>query len=49
MDYAARGAIAPRKARKSVFKADTTALAADLAGLAEVVETADDLGLLLAV
>ncbi|WP_328638412.1 hypothetical protein [Streptomyces canus] len=48
LDYAARGLTAPRKARKSTFKADTTALVADLAGLAEVVETADDLGLLLA-
>ncbi|MFD8509668.1 hypothetical protein ACFV27_00780 [Streptomyces antimycoticus] len=48
LDYAARGETAPRKTRKDTFKADATALLADLADLAVVVETADDLGLLLA-
>ncbi|MGA5202766.1 hypothetical protein [Streptomyces variegatus] len=46
LDYAARGEVAPRKARKDTFKADASALLADLADL--VVDTADDLGLLLA-
>ncbi|MFZ4160476.1 hypothetical protein ACOZDE_18895 [Streptomyces griseoincarnatus] len=48
LDYATRGLTAPRKARKSTFKADASALLADLADLADVVTTADDLGLLLA-
>jgi hypothetical protein len=45
LDYAARGEVAPRKARKDTFKADASALLADLADL--VLDTTD-VGLLLA-
>ncbi|MBK3630987.1 hypothetical protein JHN59_40640 [Streptomyces sp. MBT49] len=48
LDYTARGLTAPRKATRTTFKCDATALLADLADLVDVVETADDLGVILA-
>ncbi|MFJ4627141.1 hypothetical protein [Streptomyces sp. NPDC088847] len=44
LDYTARGLTAPRKATRTTFKCDATTLLADLA---DVVETADDLGVTL--